>query len=142
LARVDDCRLIELRSVYDQRGSISFVESGPDIPFPVRRVYLTYDIPSHATRAGHAHRALQQLYIAASGAFDVRLDDGHDTRTVTLNRPNAGLIIGPGIWRDLVNFSSNACLVVLASDLYDEADYIRGHADFTAAVAAGAFQGD
>jgi hypothetical protein len=139
MAIIADCRLIEIRSVLDSRGSISFVEGGLDIPFEIKRVYLTHDIPSRASRAGHAHRRLRQLYIAASGAFEVNLDDGRETRTVALNRPSIGLLIGPGIWRELVNFSSNACLVVLASDLYDEGDYIRDHDAFRRAAAANAF---
>ena len=100
MASIADCRLIEIRSVLDHRGSISFIEVGSDIPFAVKRVYLTYDIPSRATRAGHAHKRLRQLYIAASGAFEVNLDDGRAARVVTLNRPSNGLLIGPGIWRE------------------------------------------
>ena len=80
MARVEDCRLIDIRSVLDHRGSIAFVEGEVDIPFAIKRIYLTYDIPSHATRAGHAHKRLSQLYIAASGAFDVSVDDGRAKR--------------------------------------------------------------
>lgn len=132
LAHVDDCRLVELRTVYDHRGSISFVESGRDVDFEVRRVYWTYDVPSRASRAGHAHRALHQLYVAMSGAFDVHLDDGRQQRVVTLKHPNQGLLIGPGIWRELHHFSSGACLMVLASEHFDEGDYLRDHAAFMA----------
>lgn len=138
---VHDCRLMDIRTVFDHRGAIAFVEGGIDIPFEIKRVYMTYDIPTYATRAGHAHRALRQLYIATSGAFDVILDDGREKRSVTLSRPAVGLLIGPGIWREITNFSANACLLVLASAHYDETDYIREHADFLAEVAAGTLDG-
>lgn len=134
MASVDDCRLIEIRSVFDHRGSIAFIEGGIDIPFEIKRVYLTDDIPTYATRAGHAHKSLRQLYVAASGAFDVHLDDGTRTRSVTLSRPSVGLLIGPGIWREILNFSANASLLVLASALFDETDYIRERDAFQAAV--------
>ncbi len=129
-AHVDDCRLVELRTVYDHRGSISFVESGVDFEFPIKRAYWTYDVPSRASRAGHAHLKLRQLYVAMSGSFQVHLDDGVNQRIVTLSHPNEGLLMVPGIWRELHGFSSNACLLVLASELFDESDYIREHADF------------
>ncbi|HSI59804.1 MAG TPA: FdtA/QdtA family cupin domain-containing protein [Ideonella sp.] len=136
MAHVDDCRLIELRTVYDQRGSISFVESGVDVPFEFLRAYWTYDVPSRATRAGHAHKSLRQLYVAMSGSFDVHLDDGANQRVVRLAHPNEALLMGPGIWREIHNFSSNACLMVLASTHYNEADYLRTHEEFMAWVAA------
>lgn len=135
--RVDDCRLVELRTVYDHRGSICFCEQGVDIEFPIRRVYWTYDVPSRASRAGHAHRQLRQLYVAVSGSFQVHLDDGVSQKVITLSHPNEGLLMVPGVWRELHGFSSNACLMVLASDLFDEADYIRTHEAFTAWVKAG-----
>ncbi|MBL4811296.1 MAG: WxcM-like domain-containing protein [Rhodobacteraceae bacterium] len=139
MASVDDCQLIDVRSVFDHRGAIAIIEGGMDIPFEIARVYMTYDIPTNATRAGHAHRALQQLYIAASGAFDVVLDDGQNTRTVTLRHPAQALYLGPGIWREIRNFSVNASLLVLASLHYDEADYVRDHGDFLQLANAGAF---
>ena len=134
---VDDCRVVELRTVYDHRGSISFCESGVDIEFPVKRVYWTYDVPSRASRAGHAHRQLQQLYVAVSGSFQVHVDDGERERVITLSHPNEGLLISPGLWRELHGFSSNACLLVLASELFDESDYIRDRDDFRRWVAEG-----
>ncbi|MFZ2986733.1 sugar 3,4-ketoisomerase [Ideonella sp.] len=130
MAHISDCRSVELRTVYDHRGSISFVESGRDFEFPVKRVYWTYDVPSRASRAGHAHRKLLQLYIAISGSFDVHLDDGVNQSVIALRHPNEGLLMSPGIWRELRNFSSNACLLVLASEHFDEDDYIREHAAF------------
>lgn len=130
MAHVDDCRLIELRTVFDHRGSLSFVEAGVDVEFDVRRAYWVYDVPSRASRAGHSHRALRQLYVAMSGAFEVHLDDGLRQREVTLSNPGQGLLIVPGIWRELHGFSSNACLLALASDHFSEADYIRDHGEF------------
>jgi dTDP-4-dehydrorhamnose 3,5-epimerase-like enzyme len=130
MADVEDCRTIEIRTVLDHRGSICFVEAQQDIDFEIRRVYLTFDIPARATRAGHAHRELKELYIAASGSFDVLLKDTVRTRRLTLNRPNEALLVPSGIWRELENFSKNACLVVLASELFDEADYIREWPDY------------
>jgi WxcM-like, C-terminal len=134
---VEDCRSVELRTVFDHRGSISFVESGVDFSFPIKRAYWTYDVPSRASRAGHAHRGLRQLYVAISGSFQVHLDDGVHQRVVALSHPNEGLLMVPGIWRELHGFSSNACLLVLASELFDEADYIREHTDFMRWVQAG-----
>ena len=95
MAHVDDCRLVELRTVFDHRGSISFVESGVDFEFPIKRAYWTYDVPSRASRAGHAHLKLRQLYVAMSGSFQVHLDDGEHQRVVTLSHPNEGLLMVP-----------------------------------------------
>ena len=106
------------------------VENHINIPFEVKRVYYLYDIPGGAERGGHAHKNLQQLIIAASGSFTVVLDDGKTKRSVSLNRPYQGLLIVPGIWRELVDFSSGAICLVLASEKYDESDYIREYNDF------------
>jgi len=126
---------IDLPVVSDPRGNLCFAESGRHVPFDIQRVYYLYDVPSQSTRAGHAHRALYQLLIAVSGSFDVKLHDGVREATVTLNRPNRGLLIGPMQWRDIDNFSSGAVCLVLASRHYDEADYIRDFDDFLAAAA-------
>lgn len=134
-----NCRLIDVRSVFDHRGAIAIIEGGQDIPFEIARVYLTYDIPSYATRAGHAHRRLWQLYIAASGAFDVAVDNGRAQQRLTLRHPKQGLLIGPGIWREIDSFSANAGLLVLASEHYDEGEYVRDHGDFQRLADAGAF---
>jgi hypothetical protein len=106
-------------------GSITPVEFGKNCPFPIRRIYYLYDIPADSIRGGHAHRCLHQLLIAAMGSFEVLLDDGRQRRTVLLNRPYLGLHIIPGIWRELHNFSGGSICLVLASELYDESDYIR-----------------
>ena len=139
MASVDDCKLIDIRSVYDQRGVLAFVEGGIDVAFEIRRTYWMFDIPSRTARAGHAHRTLRQLYVAVSGSFDVSLDDGRGVRSVRLSRPDQGLTLVPGIWREIVNFSSNACLLVLASELFDEADYVRDRAQFQRLVDEGVF---
>jgi dTDP-4-dehydrorhamnose 3,5-epimerase-like enzyme len=123
---------LELPVVSDPRGNLCFAESSRHLPFDIARVYFLYDVPSGSTRAGHAHRALQQLLLPLSGSFDVRLHDGRREERVTLNRPHRGLHIRPGVWREVDNFSSGAICLVLASAYYDEADYIRDFDDFLA----------
>lgn len=127
---IDDCRIIELRKISDPRGNLTPIEGGQDLPFDVKRVYYLYDVPSGQSRGGHAHKALQQLIIAANGSFTLTLDDGQNKKSVTLNRPYQGLLIVPGIWRVLDDFSSGAVLLCLASEHYDEADYIRNYREF------------
>lgn len=128
---INDCKIITLdRHHSDRQGDLSVVENHINIPFEVKRVYYLYDIPGGAERGGHAHKNLQQLIIAASGSFTVVLDDGKTKRSVSLNRPYQGLLIVPGIWRELVDFSSGAICLVLASEKYDESDYIREYNDF------------
>lgn len=139
MASVDDCKLLRIRSVLDPRGVLAVVESGIDVGFEIRRVYWMFDIPSRTSRAGHAHRTLRQVYVAVSGSFDVALDDGRQVRKVRLSQPDQGLTLGPGIWREIDGFSSNACLLVLASELFDEADYVRDRAEFRQLVDAGLF---
>jgi hypothetical protein len=136
MTSIDDCVLIDLRTVLDHRGSISFVESAVDFGFEIKRVYWTYDVPSRASRAGHAHKTLHQLYVAVSGSFDVHLDDGRGQKIVRLSHPNQGLLMVAGIWRELHGFSSNACLMALASAEFDEGDYIRSHDEFVTWVSA------
>ena len=109
---------------------MSVVENGKSIPFDVRRVYYLYDVPGGVERGGHAHRSLYQLIIAVSGSFSVTLDDGKLKRTVFLNRPNRGLLVVPGLWRTIEDFSSGAVCMVLASSEYDEDDYIRDYSSF------------
>lgn len=133
-ATPDLARFIDLPVVSDPRGNLCFIESESHVPFEIRRVYYLYDVPSQAARAGHAHHALDQLLIALSGSFDVTLHDGRRAERVTLNRPDRGLHIGPMLWRDIDNFSSGAVCLVLASQRYDEADYIRSFDAFLAAA--------
>ena len=129
-----DCRIIQLPKIVDSRGNLTFVEGGNHIPFDIKRVYYLYDVPGGASRAAHGHKALHQLMICMSGAFDVTLDDGRDKQKFHLNRSYYGLYIPPMIWRDLDNFSTGAISMVLASDIYDEADYFRNYEDFLAAI--------
>lgn len=129
---VDDCQILELPRIADPRGNLTFIEGNRHVPFDIRRVYYLYDVPGGETRGGHAHRRLEQVIIAMSGAFDVELDDGVNQRTVTLNRSYYGLYLPHMIWRELVNFSSGSVCTVLASEPYDESDYFRDYESFVA----------
>ncbi len=127
---INNCRLIELPKIHNRAGNITAINGLSEIPFEIERVYYLYDIPGGAERGGHAHKELQQLVVAASGSFDVLLDDGISQRTIHLNRPYFGLLIVPGIWRELHNFSSGSICLVLASQHYNELDYIRDYEQF------------
>jgi len=127
---VHDCKIIELDKNHRDKGNITVVENGGIVPFDINRVYYLYDVPGGEERGGHAHKELYQLIIAAGGSFDVVLDDGNEKRTVHLNRPYQGLKVVPGIWRELINFSSGSCLLVMASHRYDEKDYLRKYEEF------------
>ena len=127
---VYDCSIIEIDKHHDEKGNISVIENGKTIPFDVRRVYYLYDIPGGESRGGHAHKELRQLIVAASGSFSVTLDDGNVKRTFNLNHPYQGLLIVPGIWRELDDFSSGSVCLVLASTEYDESDYIRDYSEY------------
>lgn len=128
---VYDCNIIELNKHHSQRkGNISVVENQITVPFSTKRIYYLYDVPGGETRGGHAHKNLYQLIIAASGSFIVTLDDGNVKRTFMLNRPYQGLLVKPGIWRTLDDFSSGSVCLVLASEVYDESDYIRTYDEF------------
>ena len=127
---VFDCSVIDVSKINSEAGNITVIENNMNIPFKVRRIYYLYDIPGGEARGGHAHYELEQFIIAASGSFDVILDDGKNIKRVTLNRPNLALHIVPGLWRELDNFSSGSISLVLASDEYDEKDYIRDYNTF------------
>jgi hypothetical protein len=127
---VYDCPILPLSKINNRAGNITIVEGNSNVPFPIKRIYYLYDIPSGETRGGHAHKELYQLIVAASGSFDVLLNDGKNKKIATLNRPDYGLMIVPGIWRELFEFSSGAICMVLASHKYDETDYIREYDDF------------
>ncbi|MBW1656533.1 sugar 3,4-ketoisomerase [Flavobacterium quisquiliarum] len=124
ITTVTDTRLIEIPKIQDRRGNLSVIE-GDTIPFVSKRVYYLYDVPSGSKRGGHAHKGQQQFLIALSGSFDVILKDGKNKQVITLNKPNIGLLIVPGIWREIQNFSSGSVCLVLSSDEFDEEDYIR-----------------
>lgn len=127
---VYDCTILELDKHHHEKGNITVVENGATVPFDVKRTYYLYDVPGGESRGGHAHKELYQLIVAASGSFTVRLDDGNVKRTFLLNRPYQALLVVPGIWRELEDFSSGSVCLVLASHVYDEADYIRDYDEF------------
>ncbi|MEH1981773.1 sugar 3,4-ketoisomerase [Nostoc sp.] len=131
---VENCKLITLPKITDPRGNLTFIEGGRHIPFEIQRVYYLYDVPGGAERAGHAHKKLQQLFIAMSGSFDVVLDDGTQQKSFHLNRSYYGLYVCPMIWRELNNFSSGSVCLVLASTIYDETDYHRDYQGFLTSV--------
>lgn len=130
LSSVRDCRVLPLRVAEGPVGPVVAVRGGRDVPFPVARLYYLYGVPAGQSRGSHAHKALEQLIVAAAGAFDIHLDDGSAQRTVRLDRPDVGLYIPRLIWRELRDFSSGAVCLVLASLPYDEAEYIRDYAEF------------
>jgi len=127
---VFDCKVIDLSKIHNDAGNITVVENNKNVPFKVERLYYLYDVPGGEARGGHAHYELEQLIVAASGSFDVSLDDGKNKKTIHLNRPNLALHIVPGLWRELDNFSSGSICMVLASHNYSESDYIREYSDF------------
>jgi|TARA_B100001059_G_scaffold130161_1_gene130153 hypothetical protein len=127
---VFECAIVNLSKVHNSAGNITVLENGSNIPFEVKRIYYLYDVPGGEGRGGHAHYNLEQYIVAASGAFDVVLDDGTNKRRVTLNRPYVALHIVPGLWRELENFSSGSISLVLASQKYTENDYIRNYQEF------------
>lgn len=126
---VFDCSIIELPKIYDRAGNITVMED-VQLPFPMKRIYYLYDVPGGADRGAHAHYEMHHFMIAASGSFDVILDDGEFKRNVVLNRPYFGLHIPPGIWVKLINFSSGAISLNFVSTEYDEKDYIRNYDTF------------
>lgn len=128
---VYDCQIILLNKIHNPAGNITVVEGHNNIPFPICRVYYLYDIPGGESRGGHAHKKLYQLIIAASGCFDVLLNDGANKKIVRLNRPDYGLLVVPGTWSELFEFSSGAICLVLASQKYEEDDYIRDYESFS-----------
>lgn len=130
LSAVYDCSIVELKKSQNRAGNITIVESNSSIPFAIKRVYYLYDVPAEEERGGHGHKELYQLIVAPSGSFTITLNDGKTKRSFDLNNPNLGLLVIPGIWRELNNFSSGAVCLVLASMEYSEEDYIRSYDDF------------
>lgn len=127
---VQDCKIINLPKNHQLNGNLTSITNGVEVPFDVKRIYYLYDVPGGNSRGGHAHKALHQIMIALSGSFSVTLDDGQNKKTFMLNQPYQGLLIPPGLWRDLDNFSSGSICMVLASELYDEEDYFRNYQNF------------
>lgn len=128
---VEDCRMIDIRRFSDNRGYLSVVEGGIDIPFEIKRVYYLYMVPE-AARGAHAHKQLQQLMVATSGSVHITMDDGTNKKTFVLDEPWKGLLVAPGLWRTLDVFSSGAVCMVLASEVYQVEDYIRDYNEFVA----------
>ena len=127
---LNDCKIINIPKIIEPRGNLSFIEGKNHIPFEIMRVYYLYDVPGGTDRGSHAHKKLQQFLVSVSGSFDVELDDGKGKKRIHLNRPYYGLYISSMVWRKLNNFSSGSVCMVLASDYYDEVDYIRDYEEF------------
>ena len=130
VARINDCRIISLNRHHHDNGNLTVVNNGVELPFDVLRTFYIYDVPGGVERGGHSHHTSQQFIVAISGSFDVTIDDGNDQFTYTLNRPYQGLLVVPGIWNRLHNFSSGSVCLVLNSHLFDEADYVRDYNKF------------
>lgn len=128
---IDNVKIIDIPKIIDakRRGNLCVIENGV-LSYKVERVYYLFDVPSDASRGGHSHINCQELLVALSGSFDVVIKDGKTAKTITLNKPDKGLLIVDGIWRELNNFSSGAVCLVLASDAYSEEDYIREYSSF------------
>lgn len=131
---IQECRLVQLPKIPDPRGNLTVIEGGVQVPFEIKRVFYLYDVPGGATRAGHALRTCSQFVIAASGSFDVILDDGDRKQRFQLNRSYQGLLIPPMIWREIDNFSSSSVCLVLASEPYSAEGYYRTYEEFRRAV--------
>lgn len=129
-ATIDDCHLLTLPRHSERSGSLTSLENSKDLPFDVKRIFYLYDIPGGESRGGHAHRNCHQMLVAASGAFDVKVSDGRNEKIFRLDRPYFGLHIPPGVWAEELNFSSGSICLVLTSEHYDEADYLRDYSDF------------
>jgi dTDP-4-dehydrorhamnose 3,5-epimerase-like enzyme len=134
---LENCKIIELPKYADPRGNLTVIEGNVNIPFDIKRIYYLYDVPGGTARAGHGHKELEQLIIAMSGSFDVIVDDGGKKKTFHLNRSYQGVYIPKMMWREVENFSSGAVCMVVASRLYDQADYYHDYKDFASQVRAG-----
>jgi dTDP-4-dehydrorhamnose 3,5-epimerase-like enzyme len=129
MTKISDIGLLQIPTIEDLRGNLAFVQNDV-LPFELKRIYYLFDVPSTAFRGGHSHINQQEILIALSGSFEVTLNDGKEKKSYLLNKPNIGLHIPTGIWRELENFSSGAVCLVLASDVFEEADYIRNYDEF------------
>lgn len=135
-ARLADCKIVTLPRVSDPRGNLTYAEGGIQVPFEIKRVFYLSDVPQGKTRSGHSHKRCFQLIAAVTGSFDLVLDDGHARTRMVLNTSDQAVLIPPGIWRDLENFSPGAVCLVLASEPFDEGDYCRSYSDFLGAAGA------
>lgn len=127
---INECRLIDLRKISDPRGNLTPIEGGIDIPFEIKRVFYQYDVPGGESRGAHAHIHDTQFLIAVSGAFEVLVDDGRNTKVFTLNRPYFGLLVPPGIWSAEQEFSSGSVCLVLTDNMFNSYDYIRDYNEY------------
>jgi len=127
---INDCKIIDLNKVSNRRGNITSIQGNESIPFDIERIFYLYDIPGGEDRGAHAHKECHQFLIAASGSFEVEVDDGINKKTFTLNRPYYGLHVPPSIWAAEKSFSSGSICLVLASHKYNENDYIRNYTEF------------
>ncbi len=127
---LDQCRIVELPKIIDLRGNLSFLEANSHIPFDIKRTYWIYDVPGGEERGGHSYVNNQEFIIALSGSFDVIIDDGKAKKTFSLNRSYYGLFVPNGLWRYMENFSTNSLAFVVASEDYNEDDYVRVYDDF------------
>ena len=132
-SNLDLCRLVPLVKITDVRGDIGVIEGNRHVPFDIKRIYYSYNTPTNVSRGGHAHKNLHQLILSIAGSFDITIDDGKAKRVIHLDKKDSGLYICPMIWRDLSNFSDDSVCLVLASEYYDEGDYIRSYPEFLAA---------
>lgn len=130
VSTVDDCRIIELPRERHANGSLTVAENGGNAPFDIRRVFYLYDVPADADRGGHSHHMAREIIVALTGSFDVFIDDGKEKRRFSLNRPYRGLYIPRGLWRTLDNFSGGSVALVLTSERFSEADYVRDYDTF------------
>ena len=130
MGSIHNCKIIDIPKLSSDKGALSFLESNNLIPFDIKRVYFTYDIPSGAERGGHAHKEQHEIVIAASGSFNIIIDDGKEKKNIFLNSPHKALHIVSGIWRELNAFSTGSVVLVLNSGLYEETDYIRNYNKF------------
>ena len=127
---VFDAKVLDLARIDLDSGALTAINSDDEIPFSIRRVYYLYDVPNKSDRGAHAHKELKQLVVAASGSFEIELNDGTNSKTFMLRQPDEGLLVPPGLWRDLRNFSGGGICMVLASEVYEETDYIRNFKEF------------
>lgn len=127
---IADCKIIDLRKIQDPRGNLTPIESNMDVPFEIKRIFYLYDVPGGESRGAHAHYKDNQFLIAASGAFEVFVDDGVNQKVFTLNRPYYGLLVPPGIWAAEQEFSSGSVCLVLTDNTYEAEDYIRDYDEF------------
>ena len=126
---LDEIELLDIPTINDARGNLAVIEKDI-LPYPIKRVYYLFDVPSNSFRGGHAHKEQLEFLIALSGSFTVTLDDGQSKKSFLLNKPNKGLLLPTGIWRELEDFSSGAICLVLSSGEFEEDDYIRDYRSF------------